>query len=98
MERACTIRYLARRNGGRCIRRVVPSGWNDVFGEYMVSVYHRLALRPSSLHSRGIFHDEAVYPDSHAFNPDRFLAKDGKIDPSVPDPENRVFGSGRRFV
>ncbi|KAF9646708.1 cytochrome P450 [Thelephora ganbajun] len=45
----------------------------------------------------GIFHDEAVYPDSHTFNPDRFLTTDGQIDPSVPDPEHRVFGSGRRI-
>jgi len=44
-----------------------------------------------------IFHDETVYPDSHAFNPSRFLTEDGLIDPSVPDPEQRVFGSGRRI-
>lgn len=62
----------------------------------MVNLCHHLASRPSSLCCRGIFHDEAVYPDPHAFYPDRFLTKDGKLDPSVPDPENRVFGSGRR--
>jgi len=46
--------------------------------------------------ARGICHDEKVYPDPETFNPDRFLDKDGNIDPSVEDPEVRVFGSGRR--
>lgn len=46
---------------------------------------------------RGICHDEKVYPDPETFNPDRFLNKDGKIDPSVKDPEVRIFGSGRRY-
>lgn len=63
----------------------------------MVSFFRRPHLASSiSIFHRGIFHDEMVYPDSHAFNPDRFLDEDGKIDPSVPDPEHRVFGSGRR--
>ena len=64
----------------------------------MVSFYYRLTSCPSSLYHRGVFHDEAVYPNSYAFNPDRFLTKDGEIDPSVPDPEQRVFGSGRRLA
>jgi len=46
--------------------------------------------------ARGICHDEKVYPDPETFNPDRFLDKDGNIDPSVEDPEVRIFGSGRR--
>ena len=46
---------------------------------------------------RGICHDEKVYPAPETFNPDRFLDKDGRIDPSVKDPEVRVFGSGRRW-
>ena len=36
-----------------------------------------------------------VYPDPKSFNPDRFL-KDGKINPLVLDPEDRIFGAGRR--
>ena len=64
----------------------------------MVNLHPCFTSCPSSLHRRGIFHDEAVYPESHKFNPDRFLNKDGKIDPSVPDPEHRVYGSGRRFA
>jgi len=37
-----------------------------------------------------------VYPDPKTFDPERFLDKDGKIDPTVKDPEARTFGSGRR--
>ena len=42
-----------------------------------------------------ILRDPSVYPDPEVFNPDRFL-KDGKINPLVFDPENRIFGTGRR--
>lgn len=46
--------------------------------------------------NRGICHDEKVYPDPETFNPDRFLDKSGKLDPTAKDPEVRIFGSGRR--
>ena len=42
-----------------------------------------------------VFRDPNIYPDPEAFNPDRFL-KDGKLNPLVFNPEDRVFGSGRR--
>ena len=42
-----------------------------------------------------IFRDPNMYPDPEVFDPDRFL-KDGKIDPLVFNPEDRVFGAGRR--
>ena len=42
-----------------------------------------------------ICRDPEVYPDPESFNPDRFL-KDGKINPLVFNPEDRVFGAGRR--
>jgi len=43
----------------------------------------------------GICRDPRIYPDPETFNPDRFL-KDGKINPLVLNPEDRVFGAGRR--
>jgi cytochrome P450 len=39
--------------------------------------------------------DPTIYPDPETFNPDRFL-KDGKINPLVFNPEDRIFGTGRR--
>ena len=46
--------------------------------------------------SRAICYDEAVYPEPHKYDPERFL-KDGRLDSSVKDPEDRVFGTGRRY-
>ncbi|KAF8652305.1 hypothetical protein AX16_004463 [Volvariella volvacea WC 439] len=43
----------------------------------------------------GIMHDESVYSDPFIFNPDRFL-KDGKINREICDPEDVIFGFGRR--
>jgi cytochrome P450 len=63
----------------------------------VVSFYRDLTSHIHMFH-RGIFHDETVYPDSHAFNPDRFLDEEEQINPSVPDPEHRVFGSGPRLA
>ena len=42
-----------------------------------------------------MFRDETIYPAPETFDPERYL-KDGKLDPSVRDPEERVFGAGRR--
>lgn len=42
-----------------------------------------------------MFYDESTYPTPHKFDPGRFL-KDGKLDPSIKDPEDTAFGSGRR--
>jgi len=42
-----------------------------------------------------ICRDRSIYPDPETFNPDRFL-KDGKINPLVFNPEDRIFGTGRR--
>jgi cytochrome P450 len=43
-----------------------------------------------------VFHDPVMYPEPHVFIPERFL-KDGKLDPSVRNPDDRVFGSARRI-
>lgn len=48
------------------------------------------------METRAIFHDENVYPEPDRFNPDRYLTEDGKLDPSVRDPE-AAFGYGRRI-
>lgn len=40
-------------------------------------------------------HDEAKYPSSHKFIPERFLKDDGTLKPD--DVENVVFGFGRRI-
>jgi len=45
---------------------------------------------------RAVCFDETVYPSPHTYDPERFL-KDGKLDRSVKDPEDRVFGTGRRY-
>jgi len=44
-----------------------------------------------------MLHDEEVYPDPSTFKPERFLTKDGKIDPNVRDPTDIAFGFGRRW-
>ena len=43
-----------------------------------------------------VFRDESMYPDAHKFNPGRFI-KDGQIDLNVRDPEQVLFGWGRRY-
>jgi len=53
-------------------------------------------LCPRTLH-RAILHDEEIYPEPFKFNPDRFLTKDGQLNPAVQDPALAVFGFGRRF-
>ncbi|KZW01755.1 cytochrome P450 [Exidia glandulosa HHB12029] len=43
----------------------------------------------------GILRNEDTYPESHSFRPQRFF-RDGRVDPTVPDPRIPVFGWGRR--
>ncbi|KAJ2920647.1 hypothetical protein H1R20_g16448, partial [Candolleomyces eurysporus] len=42
-----------------------------------------------------MMHNPDVFKQPFDFIPERYL-KDGKIDPSVPDPETAAFGHGRR--
>ena len=46
---------------------------------------------------RAILHNEKTYPEPEVFRPERFLNKNGSINPDVPDPIVS-FGFGRRFV
>ena len=47
--------------------------------------------------NRAVCYDETVFPAPHTYDPERFL-KDGKLNSSVMDPEESIFGSGRRCV
>jgi cytochrome P450 len=45
---------------------------------------------------RNISRDESVYVEPHKFNPDRFLESVDELTAKRRDPENFVFGFGRR--
>ena len=45
---------------------------------------------------RAICYDETIYPLLHKYDPEWFL-KDRKLDRSVKDPEDCVFGTGRQY-
>lgn len=45
-----------------------------------------------------MLHDEREYPDPESFIPERFLDSKGRINPEVRDPEQALFGFGRRYV
>lgn len=47
---------------------------------------------------RAMLRDENDYPEPDQFRPERFIGKDGNIDPSVRDPTTMCFGFGRRYV
>ncbi|KAJ3746113.1 cytochrome P450 [Lentinula detonsa] len=44
-----------------------------------------------------MLHDENMYPEPHTFRPERFIGKDGRINPLVKDPDTALFGFGRRI-
>ena len=76
-----------------CLYLVAQRSWR-IFGEEI----HSWFVEPLTdvKYFRAICYDEVTYPDPQTYNPSRFLDENGRIDPSVKDPEARVFGSGRR--
>ncbi|EIW59364.1 cytochrome P450 [Trametes versicolor FP-101664 SS1] len=42
-------------------------------------------------------HDPRIYPEPEKFCPERFIGKDGRLNPDVLDPATLIFGSGRRI-
>ncbi|KAH8105243.1 cytochrome P450 [Cristinia sonorae] len=44
-----------------------------------------------------MLHNPEDYPGPETFKPERFINKEGKIDPSVRDPTTIAFGFGRRM-
>ena len=65
------------------------------FGKYRLS--DKKSGSSTYIRCRAICYDEAVYPSPYTYDPERFL-KDGVLDSSVKDPEDRIFGSGRRYA
>ena len=77
----------------------IPAGATIVDNIWQVVTYSSVSSRPLITDEErysAMFHDESVYPAPYQYDPERYL-KDGKLDPSVKDPEERVFGSSRRY-
>lgn len=72
---------------------VVANIWLVVYNAIVV-ITKRLTALP--LPYRAMCHDETEFPSPNTFNPDRFLNPDGTLNSNVRDPENLVFGFGRR--
>ena len=79
---------------------LIPSGTTVIENIwYVVHASDRYRYLPTTHKKscRAIFFDESTYPAPRTFNPERYL-KDGKLDGSIQDPEDRIFGSGRRYA
>ena len=58
--------------------------------------YNPFLISQTPLH-RAMLNDERDYPEPLEFKPERFL-KNGKLDSSVRDPMDIIFGFGRRWA
>jgi cytochrome P450 len=74
--------------------KVISFPREQLFGE----MHGKAVKLPSNFLSvssfRLMLHDEDVYPDPHAFNPDRFLGPNPQPDPT----DHGAFGYGRRYA
>jgi cytochrome P450 len=56
-------------------------------------IFHSVSIE------RAMLHDENVYPEPFQFKPERFLTADGlNMKKVARDPDDIVWGFGRRFV
>jgi cytochrome P450 len=67
--------------------------------KYILNAFPKLCDRKKTHldYVRAVCYDESVYPEPHIFNPARFLDKHGNINPFEKAPEDKIFGSGRRY-
>jgi len=75
----------------------IPAGATVMENTWCAILFHGLLLAPNRVLKRAVTRDESAYPNAHVFNPGRFI-KDGQINPDVKDPEQLVFGYGRRYL
>ncbi|EIW59174.1 cytochrome P450 [Trametes versicolor FP-101664 SS1] len=77
---------------------VVPVGLpHRTLGDDEVNGYFIPAGTTIIINVWSILHDPDTYEDPFVFRPERFI-KDGKLDPTVQDPADYMFGFGRRHV
>ncbi|KAL1742446.1 cytochrome P450 [Schizophyllum fasciatum] len=79
---------------------VTPVSISHAYTGTEPDIYQGYAIPPGSIVIPNVWsmmHDEAAYPDSFAFKPERFLTAEGQLDPTVRDPEKMSFGFGRRI-
>lgn len=79
---------------------VTPGGLPHYYTGDTPDIFHGYTIPEGSVVVANIWsmvHDETAYPDSYSFKPERFLTGHGKLDPTVRDPVDIVFGFGRRI-
>jgi hypothetical protein len=77
----------------------IPANTTILANQWCVACWRcrcRFALADQEACFRAMLHDERVYPDPGRFNPDRFLAGEGRTPQN--DPREVAFGFGRRYV
>lgn len=80
----------------RLLRVNNSSSLSRMHGLYIVHIHAELSDRLMLGAHRAMLHSPVDYPDPEHFKPERFIGKDGALDPTVLDPDAIVFGFGRR--